>query len=137
MSNKGIEFEEEFANEMGLTPVPGSGSQWHSKLDVSGQGARWSLKYRDGSFRIDKAFIDEAVSATVGIGGTGEIPLWAIRLSDPKYDLVLMRKDDFKAMQAGELKVIPDKRTKTSIRTRLAEVPSLLREENELDHEED
>lgn len=131
MSNLGREFEEEFAAEMGLTPVPGSGSQWHSKLDLYGTGARWSLKYRASSFRIDKDFIDEAVDATEGMGGTGEVPMWALRLGDERYDLVLMRKNDFKRIQEGELKIIPEKRDKTAIRTRLADIPSLLREEEE------
>ena len=128
MSNKGTEFEEEWAEEFGLKRVPGSGSTWHSKGDVAGNQTRWFLKYRANSLRIDRAFVDEALNATSKIGGTGEIPLWAIRLGDGAYDLVIIRKEDFKAMQSGELKVLPEVRTKTKERERLADIPVLLRD---------
>lgn len=126
----GEQFEKDFAREFGLERVPNSGSSWHSKLDVVGAGARWSLKYRANSLRIDRDLIDEATSATLSLSGTGEIPMWAIRLGSPEYDLILMRKEDFKLLQAGELEVLPEKRTKTAIRTRLSEIPSLLRDDD-------
>lgn len=95
----GNRFEAEFAAEMGLERVPGSGNQFHSKLDETGFGARWSLKATIfKSFPLSTELIDEAVEATVSaVGGTGELPLWAIRLEDnSEYDLVVMRKADFK-----------------------------------------
>ncbi len=42
--------------------------------------------------------------------------------------MVMMRKDDFKAIQAGELNVVPEKKDKITVRTYLADVPALLRE---------
>jgi hypothetical protein len=39
----------------------------------------------------------------------------------------MMRKEDFKQMQAGELNVLPEVRTKTAERNKLAETPILLR----------
>jgi hypothetical protein len=46
-----------------------------------------------------------------------------------------MRKEDFKEMQAGELNVLPEKRTKTAERTRLSTIPILLREQDEDDED--
>ena len=125
---QGREWEKEIADEFGLTLVPGSGAPWHSKLDITGQGARWSLKWTSkDSYRVTKEDLEEAIDATRGMGGTGEIPFWAFHIAG--QDFVMMRKDDFKSYQQGDLVVIPEKRTKTAIRARLSDIPILLREE--------
>lgn len=128
---RGREWESDFAEEFGLTLVPGSGSPWWSgKLDVTGEGARWSLKWTNKeSFSVTRKIIREAVEATRGLGGTSEIPLWAFNIQGE--ELVMMRKEDFKAIQARELNVLPEVRTKTVERTRLAEIPILLRDNND------
>lgn len=127
---KGGEFEERFAREMGLDRVPGSGNQWISQLDLKGFAARWSLKWtRFRSFQLDTDLIDEAVIACEGPGGTGEMPLWGVELNDnPDYDLVIMRKSDFKRMTQEEL--VLSRESKADARRRLAGVPQLLREED-------
>jgi hypothetical protein len=125
----GRAWEVEFSREFGLSLVPGSGSTWYSgKLDVEGRGARWSLKWTSkDSYRLTKKDIREAVEATKGIGGTGEVPFWAFNIGGE--EMIMTRKEDFKQIQSGELKVIPERRTKTDIRTKLSDVPILLREE--------
>lgn len=129
---KGREFEDDLAKEFGLKPVPGSGNQWHSKLDLVGRIARWSLKYRAKSFTLTRDFIDESISATEGFSGTGEIPVWAIRLGDPEYDLIILRKDDFKLWEKGELKLVDKEITRGEARRQLARVPILLRDSKDL-----
>jgi len=133
VQQQGRDWESDFAEEFGLELVPGSGSPWWSgKLDVTGQGARYSLKYTTKeSFRITVGDIQEALEACRGLGGTSEIPLWAFNIQGE--ELVMMRKEDFKQIQAGELNVLPEVRTKTKERTRLSEIPILLREYDEPD----
>jgi len=130
---KGLLWEDEFAKEFGLEKVIGSGSPWYSgKLDVHGEGARWSLKFTENeSYRLTKKDIEEALEATGGLSGGSETPLWAIKIQD--HELIVIRKEDFKQMQAGELNVLPEVRTKTAERARLAEIPILLREQSEND----
>lgn len=125
---QGRDWEQDFAEEFNLSLVPGSGALWYSgKLDITGQGARWSLKWTSkDSYRLTLKDIEEALEATGSLSGTSEIPLWALNISG--HELVVMRKEDFKQIQTGELNVVPEKRTKTAIRTQLSNVPILLRE---------
>ena len=127
--NLGAEFERELSSEFGLTRVPGSGNKDHSKLDLSGEGFRWSLKSTGKlSASIKSRDIEEAINACYGLNGTGETPLWAYRING--HDLVLMRKEDFKALQRGEIKAINEEKGKEKVneRRRLAATPSLLRD---------
>ena len=127
---KGRDFEAEFAREMGLEKVVASGALWFSKLDVKGSGARWSLKFTEGEkFTIDRELLSEAIIATEGVGGDGSTPLWAIRIEGLDADLVLIRKEDFKRMQAGDLSVLPPSDRPSRLRRARAAVPSLLRGE--------
>jgi len=127
---RGKEWEAELSEEFGLSLVPGSGNQWHSKLDISGKGARWSLKWTSkDSYRITKKDIQEALDATRSMSGTGEIPVWAFHFADE--DFIMVRKNDFKQIQAGELNIVPQKRTKTALRTELSAVPILLRDDED------
>jgi hypothetical protein len=127
VQQQGRDWESDFAKEFGLELVPGSGSPWWSgKLDVYGKGARWSLKWTSKeSFAVTKKIIEEALQATSGLTGASEIPMWAFNLQGE--ELIMMRKEDFKQMQAGELNVLPEVRTKTAERNKLAETPILLR----------
>lgn len=131
MSNIGDRFEDELSSEFGLKRAPGSGNQAHSKLDLYGNGFRWSLKATDGaSASIKLSDVQEAVRACYGINGTGETPLWAYRIQD--QDMIMMRKEDFKAMQRGELSIINEEKGKEKVneRRRRAATPSLLRDGN-------
>jgi hypothetical protein len=62
VQQEGRDWEEDFAKEFGLTLVPGSGAPWYSgKLDVSGKGARWSLKWTSKeSYRLTLDDLTEA-----------------------------------------------------------------------------
>lgn len=128
-TNIGVDFEKELSKEFGLQRVPGSGNQAHSKLDLSGNGFRWSLKATSSaSASIRASDIEEATTASFGLNGTGETPLWAYRIQD--YDMIMLRKSDFKALCAGDLRPIGVEKGKEKVneRRRLASTPSLLRD---------
>lgn len=129
---EGRQFEREISAELGLQQTPSSGSQWYEKLDLRGI-ARWSLKFtRQSSFRLQQSDIDEAVNATSGIAGDGRIPIWLIRIGSPVYDMVLLRKEDFKAMQNGEIQILDIPKARNSdLRRARAKIPVLMREEND------
>lgn len=132
---KGRDFERELADEFGLSLVPGSGNQWWAKLDLKGRRARWSLKYTESnSFPLRRVDFEEALEATTGLQGDGSISLFAVRIDGLPDDLVLMWKNDFIMLQAGELQLIgseapPKKSEERRARSR---VPVLMRglEEN-------
>lgn len=126
----GTEFEEQFAVRNGIRRVPGSGSQWHSKLDVHGRGARWSLKStKHQSFSIGTELIRELVIGCLGSGGSGDIPLGAVELDnrDTKQVVVFMREEDFRDLMSERMEL--SRETKGEARRREASVPQLLREE--------
>ena len=130
--NIGTEFEEDLAKEFGLRKVPGSGNQWHSKLDLHGHGARWSLKATSKkSASISADTIDEAVIACYSPSGDGSIPIWAFRIEDKNHDIIALRKEDFVMLQKGELKLIEDPTPEHIQQKRMrAKTPTLLRDDN-------
>jgi len=133
MTNIGRQFEEDLAKEFGIQRVPGSGNQYHSKLDVQGKGARWSLKATGKkSITLTQETLDEALEACLGLNGDGSIPVWALRIETPEYDLVVLRKEDFKAWARGDLKIINSEKGKERVeeRRRKASVPTLLQDDN-------
>ncbi len=128
--DKGRKFEKELSEEFGLELVPGSGSHWHSKLDLVGEDTRWSLKYTElGGFPITAHDLLEAEMACYGPGGDGKTPIWAARV--PRGDYIIMRKDDFKAMQAGEkfVNVVDEEKPQVAARKKKASQPELMRED--------
>ena len=126
----GLEFEKEMAKELGLKRIVGSGSTWHSKLDLKGFIARWSLKFtKNKSFVVDQALIDEAVYACEGPGGDGSVPLWLFRLNNSKYDMIMIRKNDFKMMQETYVELLKVESTKAEQKRKRASVPQLFRDE--------
>jgi hypothetical protein len=130
--NIGRKFEEDFAQEMDLSRVQGSGNQWHSKLDVRGRGTLWSLK-ATRSAQISGEDFREAIMATLGPGGDGRLALMAVRFfaeSEEELDLVMMRKDEFFRLVAGDLELtVPN--SKSQERMARAAIPELLREVDE------
>jgi hypothetical protein len=128
--DKGRQFEKELAQEFGLKQVPGSGSTWHSKLDINGNGARWSLKFTEKSwFPITMADIHEALDACYGVGGAGETPIWAARV--PEGDFIIMRKEDFIALHENDMTFIVKENKKLAARKAKANTPELLREDGD------
>ncbi len=126
----GTEFEEEMAEELDLKRIVGSGSTWHSKLDLKGKIARWSLKFtKHKSFVVDQGLIDEAVHACEGPGGDGSIPLWLFRLQEEKYDMVMLRLNDFIMLNRGEVQLLNKESTKAELKRKRASVPQLFRDE--------
>ena len=126
----GREFEEELADEFGLKQVPGSGSVWHSKLDMQGNNARWSLKFTgNASFPIKFTDIVEALEACYGVGGDGATPIWAARIEQLDQDFIVMRKEDWVAFNINDIQLINTDRPQVAARKKRARTPELLREE--------
>lgn len=127
LKNIGQQFEEDLSREFGLRRVPGSGNQYHSKLDISGRSARWSLKAtKNESASIKSSVIDEAI---IECYRTGETPLWAFRIGEEQRDMIMMTKEDFVALQKGEVVFINEETGKEKVneRRRKAAIPPLLR----------
>lgn len=126
--NLGFIFEKELAEEFGLEKVPGSGSKWHSKLDLKGNNTRWSLKATSKErWPISVRDLHEAKEQCFGPGGDGSTPIWAARIQGEDY--IILRKEDFKLFQNGEIKLINEIKTKAAEREARSKVPALLREE--------
>jgi hypothetical protein len=130
----GAEFEQEFIERHGLRSVPGSGNQWHSKLDAAGRGARWSLKATaDRGYRITPRDILELLAAN-GPGEDGAIRLMAVKTAattEFPVVLVVMLEDDFKQISTGQVELFTE--TKVDAKRRLASIPELLRYDDEED----
>ncbi len=126
----GTEYEKEMESRLGLKRIVGSGSTWHSKLDLKGLIGRWSLKFtRNKSFVVDQTLIDEAVYACEGPGGDGSVPLWLFRLNNSKYDMVMLRLNDFEMMQETDVQLIEKQDKKSQVKRKLASTPQLFRDE--------
>jgi hypothetical protein len=127
----GTDFEEELGEEFGIKRVPGSGNQWHSKLDLKGFAARWSLKStKNKSISITQDTIDEAIRECYSNSGDSSIPLWAFRIGDREHDMIMLRKDDFVLLQRGELKVIQENvKDHIAQKRKRANTPTLLRDD--------
>ena len=127
----GTEFEQEMSRELGLKRIVGSGSTWHSKLDLKGILARWSLKFTMfKSFVVNQSLIDEAVEACEGPGGDGTTPIWLFRIGSPKYDMIMIRKNDFKMMQETHTELLKLESTKSDQKRKRASIPQLFRNED-------
>lgn len=126
----GPEFEKEFAEQHGLRRVPGSGAQWHSKLDAHGKGVRWSLKAtKHGSYTITQQDLWELEQAHAP-GSDGDMRMMAIKIDalDKPAVIITMLEDDFAAIATEQRQLVTE--TKTDAKIRLASVPELLREED-------
>lgn len=129
--NSGVKFERDVASRLHLDLVPGSGNQWHSKLDVKGRLTRWSLKFtKKDRYSLKQSDIDEMVTATQGISGDGRIPLMLIRLAEPKYDLVVICLEDFLALQETDVDIVDIPNKKSNKRKALANIPALFRKQD-------
>lgn len=129
-TDHGTQFEIDFAKRNGLDRVPGSGSQWHSKMDVHGKSVRWSLKStRFASFQVSRVLFEELAEATGGVGGTGEIPMLAVQLqartANPPV-VVCMLEEDFRRLATEHLELVRE--SKAEARRRAASTPQLLRD---------
>lgn len=124
------DHEDDLAEKIGLDKTPGSGALPWRKLDLDGRGTKWSLKFTEKeSFRVSHDMIREAEEHTFGLGGGGEIPMWAVRLQNDQHDFVIMQLDDFLTLFREGVKLAKGK--KSEERRRLASVPILLRDDDE------
>lgn len=131
--DQGRQFEKELAEEFGLSQVPSSGSVWHSKLDLTGNNIRWSLKFTTKKVcPLKYEDFEEAIDSCLGVGGDGSTPIWAARIDPLGEDLIVMRKEDFKLMQMGFTKlmnIISEDKPQVAARKSRARQPELLRNE--------
>lgn len=128
----GDEFEAEFAERHGLRRVPGSGAQWHSKLDAHGKGVRWSLKAtKYAGYTISEHDLGELLLAHAP-GQDESMRMMAIKVnanSDNPVVIVAMLEDDFEAIATEQRQLVLE--SKTDAKIRLASVPELLRDEED------
>lgn len=118
---EGLDFEVDLAVALGVERTPGSGNQWHSKLDLKGKGFRISAKASRKHIIVDSELIDEALAGC----DDGTVPLWAFRI--PAGDFIMLDIDDFKAFIAGDFQLnVPV--TKSDERKARADTPQLFRE---------
>ncbi len=126
----GTEYEIEMSKRLGLKRIVGSGSTWHSKLDLKGKIGRLSLKFtKNKSFVVDQELIDEAVYACEGPGGDGSVPLWLFRLNNSKYDMIMLRLNDFEMLQETDVQLLENPTSKSDLKRKRASVPQLFRDE--------
>ena len=126
-SNKiGGDFEKRFAKKTGSQLVPGSGSQWHSKMDATHGPLVFSLKRTTKStFTVNSHLFDELDRATSAPGGYKDsLPALCISAGDMD-DLVVMRLDDFMALQTSYKGMF--KASKSEEKIEEAKTPILLR----------
>lgn len=99
----GIRFEVELAEKLGAQLTPGSGNQWHAKMDEQAGTVLLTLKAtRDDRYawaEIIRTLMEcvAYVSSPSGPGGA-TLPAAAIRVDSQKrspIDVVVMRAEDF------------------------------------------
>jgi hypothetical protein len=119
---EGFEFELDLEHDLGITRTPGSGNQWHSKLDLAGKSFRVSAKSSRSKVVVDDDLINEGLSGC----DDGSIPLWAFRV--PSGDFIMMQKSDFLGFAKGEIELTFQVREKRKERMVRADTPVLLRD---------
>lgn len=99
----GEQWEVDLAQKTGGNVVPGSGSRWHSKLDVRGRKTLWSAKATAAaSFRVDHDMLRELRSsiATPGALGLDVVPILGVRLGNGE-EVAVCLLDDFMTMMSA------------------------------------
>lgn len=127
------QFEEEIAEEFGLTRVPGSGNQWYRKLDVDGRGLQLSLKWTNSlGITVDGEALREAIEACYGPEGSGNTPMWVVRRNPFRdQDVVMMLKSDFLKFFGEEVKLVQPSQARMEAKRKRARTPQLFREEED------
>lgn len=126
----GREWEKQLAARLGGSVVPGSGNQWHSKLDVGSHSFLWSCKATLAqSFRLTLDDVYEAVRAVIGPGGKGGRTIPAIALKIQDEELAVLRLSDLLELLQEDVKFIPLSKKQEKIQR--GSVPSFKRE---IDH---
>lgn len=129
----GFAFERELANELGMELQPGSGNQFYARLDMRGKLLRLSAKctkFKSYPLGVDE--LEEAMTAVDAPGGevAGTIPIWGIRVAhDPRYDVIVMRKEDWIRAFTEERKFVVQ--SKADGKRERSSLPALLRDTDE------
>jgi hypothetical protein len=120
-------FEREAAEALGLSLVPGSGNQWHSRSDASGR-IRLSCKSTTGrrTWGETRSQIVEAIDMAAG---TGETPALAVEDADGERFLV-MRLADAAVLLTEDPAVLGKPSRSRAIRDS-ADTPALLRDDHD------
>jgi hypothetical protein len=124
----GRRFEVEWTSRIGAHSVPGSGNKWYAKMDGSGGGIRWSCKHtRNKSYRLTQDDLVEVFEAVEGSGGDGSMPAMALRIGSERFDLVVLRADDFISLVTEKVEFIRE--SKGEQKRRRAKQSILFRDE--------
>lgn len=126
---EGLRWEQIWSESVDGDVTPGSGNQWHSKLDVRGKKITWSNKWTaQSTFTVNDALIEEFVAATSGPGSSGSDRMGALAVRMAHNDFIIMRAGDFLDLMREE-PIIPS--VKADQRRATARVPQLFRESGE------
>lgn len=129
----GRQFEREFAKLIGGELVPGSGSQWHAKLDVGGTSILWSLKWSSAEgVHVTPATIAEAVEAVHGPGGKGRGMVPGIAVSAAGEPFVVQRLSDYLATLSSDDPIVLPSTKARQRRSRASKTALERREETQI-----
>jgi hypothetical protein len=123
---RGLAFEAEVAEALGISATKASGNQWSDRGDGRGRGLRPSCKANPTTRRgwgKTRAELRESIEIA---HGSGQLPLLAIQDQDGAK-LVLMRLEDFAEVLNGDRSPAPMKRSER-VRA-IADIPLLRRAE--------
>lgn len=126
---KGRDFEKQTASFLGAKLVPGSGNQWHAKLDVGKAGGllaslKWSR--RDPIPRLS-TLMRETSDAITAPGGVGLETIGAVILGAPgKRSTITLYLDDFARVVEEDLKLTTQ--SKVDAKLARARTPVLFRD---------
>ncbi len=130
---EGHDFEEEVNDLLDGQLQPGSGNQPFKKLDIDKQefivSCKWTSK---ASIRVDAPMLSDALLASLGPGGTGQVPLWVLGIEGAQMPpLALLRLTDLIALLEAEVKVFTPSKSTTKIAE--ASMPQLFKTQKKED----
>ena len=105
---EGRKYEKHIAARLGGKLVPGSGNQWHSKLDLGARKFVFSAKWTGlTSFKITKALVDEIRAPIVGPGGLGPDWTGALVIHVGGVDYAVLALDDLIGALKDDVRIVP------------------------------
>lgn len=122
-----MQYEAEVAEALGLSVVPGSGNQWHSRSDASGKLRVSCKSTAKRSWSETKRQLAEAIDLAQG---TGEVPALAIEEPETGERILIMRLSDAAQILTEDAPTQRKPSRAEAVRD-LSRVPVLLREGND------
>lgn len=131
----GFRFEDYWARFFGQKPTKGSGSLWHTKLDVGTSAILMSLKYSKTDIlrwgkRSMRDLFKEVQEAITGPGGIGGETIGAVVTAEEGQIYITFKGEDFLRMaQTGDIHYVTA--SKGEQKRARARVPALLRDDED------